>query len=760
MIRSCSKFVAILLSFGPSMMMRIPALIACMLKPRIPLSPPPPQTRVRIGTHIVDLSAREVIDPAGTHTRITAKAQGVITELAVNPGQVLSRDELLDRVWTGAFPTGDVLTQAVTSLRRVFGDDAEAPRYIETISKSGYRLIAPVQWLPPEARLPPGVAAPERVDADTAPLTLATRTPARRRSGLWIAAMALALVTAALAWRSQDRGTLSAGGHPVARTRPVVIVAGTGDEWGARLSPDGATVVFVSSKVRGTTASLYVQSAMVATPTALTHPQQGERDLVPTWAPDGRSIVFQRHSDQAACKLMLVPATGGMPRQLGLCPSDGVFLYDWSPDGRYLVMGARPHPLIDAFSIQRFELATGVWSALDYETRAGNLDLEPRYSPDGKWLAFRRNISAADIWRMPSAGGKPERLTRIANDIRGFDWSPDSSRMVFSSIGENGLELFELDIASGAVTSLGIENASFPDFPLRGGRLVYEINRGQLGLAELVVADANAAATRVFSSSGNELNAEIAPDASAVAFYSDRSGKLGAWVAALPGDSVDAAQRVDDLMPIARFNPVWSADASRFLVIGFGEQGSGLYEVDRQSLRAVLLDTPFGSPRCADYLDDGRLIVASISGETQTLWVTERQGNVLKPQRRLDDVVYARVQPGTERIYFIRSGQAGLWLTDPALQSTTRVLDSWPSIGGYKMWTFLDQQLMLIDRDARLEPYRLMSWPLQQVGGAPTLNRELGDIDILSVGAFSPGTLVVTEAYGNGRDIGMLADTP
>jgi Tol biopolymer transport system component/DNA-binding winged helix-turn-helix (wHTH) protein len=743
------------------MMMRINALIACMLKPRIPQSPPPPQTRVRIGTHIVDLSAREVIDSAGTVTRITAKAQGVITELAVNPGQVLSRDELLDRVWTGAFPTGDVLTQAVTSLRKAFGDDAEAPRFIETISKSGYRLIAPVQWLPQEARvklesftadpapLPPAAAA-----IDTRPKDL------WRRRSLWMGACMLALIGVLLAWRIQERIALAEAGHVRARPAPIVIVAGTGDEWGARLSPDGATVVFVSSKVRGTTARLFVQSAMVAAPTALTHPEEGERDLVPTWAPDGRSIAFQRHSDQAACKLMLVAATGGQPRQLGLCPSDGIFLYDWSPDGRYLVMGARPHPQMDAFSIHRVELSSGVWSALDYETRAGNVDLEPRYSPDGQWLAFRRNLSASDLWRMPSTGGKPQRLTRIASDIRGFDWSPDGRRIVFSGINEDRLELFQLDIASGVVESLGIEDASFPDFALRGERLVYEINRGQLGLVQIGVADAMAPPTRVFSSSGNELNAELSPDGAAVAFYSDRSGKLSTWVAPLQPDGDGTALQVNGFVPITRFNPMWSPDASRFLVIGFGDSGPGLYEVELQSLRAVLIETPFGSPRCVDYLGDGRLIVGSITGETQSLWVTERHGNALRPLHKLEGVTYARVQPGSERILYVRTGQAGLWATDPSLQSSTRVLDSWPSLTGYKMWSFVDQQLLMIDRGARLEPYRLMAWPLKQVSGEPVISRDLGDIDILSVGAFSPGTLVVTEAYGNGRDIGMLTDLP
>lgn len=742
------------------MMMPNTALMAYMLKPRLPPSPPPPQTRVRIGTHIVDLSAREVIDSAGTHTRITAKALGVISELAVNPGQVLSRDELLDRVWTGAFPTGDVLTQAVTSLRKVFGDDAEAPRYIETISKSGYRLIAPVQWLPPEVRMPHRVDALEHVAPLLAPAIAPNKSLSWRQQVLWMGGLLIVLLAAFWLWRGQGRASWAETGRTSLRPTPVVIAAGTGDEWGPRLSPDGSTVVFVSSKVRGTRARLFVQSAMVATPTALTDPQESERDLMPTWAPDGRSIAFQRHSEQAACKLMMVPATGGMPRQLGLCPADGVFLYDWSPDGRYLVMRARIDSMNAERSFQRLELSSGIWSSLDYETRVGNVDLEPRYSPDGKWLTFRRNVSAADLWRMPSEGGKPERLTWVATDIRGYDWSPDGRRIVFSSIGHDSLELFELDMESGVVEPLGIEDASFPDFPLRGDRMVYEINHGQLGLAPLDVADARLGATRIFSSSGNEQNAQVSPDHTAIAFYSDRSGKLGVWVASLANNDEQIAQRVNELMPTARFNPAWSPDSSKFLVIGFGTAGSGIYEVDRLSLRAVHLETPFGSPRGADYLSDGRLIITGIDGETQSLWVTERQGAVLKPLQRLDDVAYARVQPGTERILYNRSGQTGLWATDPSLQSSQQVLESWPTLVGYKMWTFLDQQLMLIDRPDRLGPNLLMTWPLQKISGEPAVSRELGDIDILSIGALAPGTLVVTEAYGNGRDIGMLTEIP
>ncbi len=735
-----------------------------MLKPRFPQSPSPPQSRVRIGEHVVDLSAREVTEAAtGQRTRITSKAQAVITELAVNPGQVLSRDDLMDRVWTGAFPTGDVLTQAITALRKAFGDDAEAPRYIETISKSGYRLIAPVQWLPNETRsnlsLAPALDGAASVALDAA--VGAGQMHSRPATGkFWLVGLALTVALLALGfqWRSQaPSATVSVASAGSADT-PTVIVASLGDDWGARLSPDGAMIVFVSSQVRQADARLFLQSAMVATPTPLTHPGIGERDLLPTWSPDGRHIAFQRHSDQAACKMMLVPASGGAPKQLGLCPANIVLLYDWSPDGKHLVMGGTHDPNTDAFPIHKFDLASGLWSPLDYSTRVGYLDLEPRYSPDGRWLAFRRNLSAADLWRMPSGGGEPERLTHTASDIRGYDWAPDSRHIVYSSHDERGLSLFSMDTHTGSITPLGIE-ATFPDFPLRGEGLVFEIQHSQLSLTKLNLAGTPVTPERILGSSGNELNAEISPDKNSVAFTSDRSGTTRVWLAPV-GNEIGAAQQVEGFMPVTRFNPVWSPDSQQFLVIGFGATGAGLYEVDRDSLRVTHLKASFGAPRFADYLDDGELLVGSIVNEQQSMWVVERNGNNLKPLRQMEDVTFARVEQSSDRIFFVRIGQAGLWVTDRSLKSPKSVFASTPKINEYKMWTFSDQRLVIAGFNSRLKQYGLMGWPVEHIVGDPEHWRELTEFEAVSIGSFLPGQLVLSEAHGNGRDVGLLRYPP
>ena len=155
-----------------------------------PNIPEPPAQRLQVGDFIADLTARELRRiGSGVVVKMTVKTQGVLVALALQPGQVVTREELMDRVWPNTFPTGDVLTQAVTALRRAVGDNADAPRYVETIAKSGYRLLAPAQWLDEPAH---EVATPPGADA------LPPGPPAHRRrllpAGLAVAAILLAFM--------------------------------------------------------------------------------------------------------------------------------------------------------------------------------------------------------------------------------------------------------------------------------------------------------------------------------------------------------------------------------------------------------------------------------------------------------------------------------------------------------------------------------------------------------------------------------------
>jgi WD40 repeat protein/DNA-binding winged helix-turn-helix (wHTH) protein len=76
--------------------------------------------------------------------QLELKAMDVLLCLAARAGEVVSKHELLDAVWQTEFVSDNTLQRRITDLREAFGDDAHHPRYIETIRKRGYRLIANV----------------------------------------------------------------------------------------------------------------------------------------------------------------------------------------------------------------------------------------------------------------------------------------------------------------------------------------------------------------------------------------------------------------------------------------------------------------------------------------------------------------------------------------------------------------------------------------------------------------------------------------
>lgn len=104
---------------------------------------PPARGRLQVGDWAVEPALNQ-LSAAGRTVKLEPKAMAVLVYLADRPEQVVSREALLSAVWPGVVVGDDSLTQVVIKLRKVLGDAPEKQAYIQTISKGGYRLIAPV----------------------------------------------------------------------------------------------------------------------------------------------------------------------------------------------------------------------------------------------------------------------------------------------------------------------------------------------------------------------------------------------------------------------------------------------------------------------------------------------------------------------------------------------------------------------------------------------------------------------------------------
>jgi len=119
-----------------------------------------------------------------TVIRLEPKVMHLLVVLASRPGEVFSRMALEDEVWAGTVVSYDALTKAIGKLREAFGDTGKPALIIQTVSKKGYRLVAPVSFTPPQ---------PEQAEA-----TVGTSPPHRYRYALTLAMLVGVAVIAAI----------------------------------------------------------------------------------------------------------------------------------------------------------------------------------------------------------------------------------------------------------------------------------------------------------------------------------------------------------------------------------------------------------------------------------------------------------------------------------------------------------------------------------------------------------------------------------
>jgi len=299
---------------------------------------------------------------------------------------------------------------------------------------------------------------------------------------------------------------------------PRQITFGTGNESEPSFSPDGKWIGFVSTRDGG--AQFYVMPVGGGEARKVTSISTGVS--APVWAPDSKSIVFAtdvypecgaddacnkkigerwsegplkahmadtllyRHwtdwKDGKRTHVLRVGIEGGASRDL--TPGDvdtpafslgGPAQYAFSPDGRELVVESK-RVKVEARSTNNdlWALATEAPEAAARNLTAANAAFEgsPEYSPDGRYIAYRMQKEPAyesDLFRLAiydrKAGTTRVLTESFRNWIDDFQWTPDSTAIVFQAQVEGVTPLFRLDVASGTITKV-LEHAWIDQFTL------------------------------------------------------------------------------------------------------------------------------------------------------------------------------------------------------------------------------------------------------------------------------------------------------
>jgi len=627
--------------------------------------PPDMTVPFRLGDWTVEPQLNRVSNGDRTE-QLEPRLTQVLLCLARRQGSVVPRVAILDEVWPDVVVGEENLTGAISELRAVLGDDAQSPRYIETIRKGGYRLLTPVELSSSEA---PPLFAPSR----------------RLRSRLMVAAGLLLVVVVALVgiMRERDQGDSSnVEARPLIRdSRP--LTSFTGSEIMPALSPDGTRVAFAWHGTAGSDDfDVFVKQENTETPLRLT--ESPGFDGWPQWSPDGLLISYY-HQDEQVAGIFEVPSIGGGRRLLvpGPGPSGA---HSWSPDGRTIAFA-------QSGRVHMLDREGGTVSRLTDALDRCCGDDQPMFSPSGESVAFVRTDGAQlqDLYLVSVLGGEERRLTTGLLRIRGFGWLPDGGGILVSSLRSGRYSLWQVDARNGTLkpVSTKADWVLSPTLALRADRLCFQVidlevnlwryGQNPLDDSGMWIGEKFVSSTRV------DIEGAYSPDGRSVAFVSGRSGSVELWKCAADGSQ---PVRLTGFQGAMVAGPVWSPDGN---MIAFTACPEGSCE--------AFVIAPSGGP--ARPLTDTaqNSAAAGWSADSRYLYVdSDRGGDWQLYKLPVDDPGEIRVitneggLAGMETldgssIVFARPDKPGLWRIDlEGEQRAVQILADSPQVGRPGLW--------------------------------------------------------------------------
>jgi Tol biopolymer transport system component/DNA-binding winged helix-turn-helix (wHTH) protein len=343
---------------------------------------------IRFGVFEIDLRAGE-LRRSGIKLKLGGQPFQVLTILLECPGEIVTREELQQRLWPETFVDFEHnLNTAINKIREVLGDSAENPRFVETVPRRGYRFVAPVNGIPSAAQT-------SIVESHAKPAPRGSRRFFRRRLHLALALLLAILSGGVIWWIGATRMPRITGSRRLTFTGQVI---GPRYPFGwtegfPSLATDGNRVYYSSlQQWRGRLGYVSISG--------------GDQEVMPLGfngfpielrhiSPDGSMLlVYGAPNLVSAAHLWVFPTTGGGPRRVpNVEGHDGA----WSADGRQFVFADGPELFVtDIDGNNRHKIATTPGNAYWL-----------RWSPDSARIRFTlvdQKNARSSLWECRSDG--------------------------------------------------------------------------------------------------------------------------------------------------------------------------------------------------------------------------------------------------------------------------------------------------------------------------------------------------------------------
>jgi Tol biopolymer transport system component/DNA-binding winged helix-turn-helix (wHTH) protein len=368
--------------------------------------------KVRFGPFELDIQLGE-LRKSGIRLKLQGQPIQILEMLLAKPGELVTREEIQQRLWPAdTFVDFDhSLNTAVKKLRQALGDEVDAPRYIDTLPKRGYRFIGEVEKEAPREENP--VSADTMVAPTVSAGTVKTNGLTRRK---WVLAGCVATLFIAgwLIYQGSRPPFLPriTGSHSVVANIHTTLPLPFN-----KLLTDGKSVYFqtiLGQTLLGAASSTFQVPVAGGAVSEIPAPNDPLNDI----SRDGSELLFMvRGSSMGHGNVLAKPLPAGPPR---LILKDGWYPI-WASDGRGIFF-VRNYKEIDRANadgsgVQRIAISNGI--------------SDPHLSPDGSRIRFSQWNDGA-LWEVGTDGSNLHPILAEQKRAFGGAWSPDGKVYFFS----------------------------------------------------------------------------------------------------------------------------------------------------------------------------------------------------------------------------------------------------------------------------------------------------------------------------------------
>jgi Tol biopolymer transport system component/DNA-binding winged helix-turn-helix (wHTH) protein len=546
----------------------------------------------------------------GTGVPLTGKVFDILAVFAENPGRLLEKDELIEKIWHSAFVEEGNLARNVSTLRKALGDTGKDHKYIATVQGRGYRFLADVVKKD-------GATASEAIEEkastgisknENPPDNIKTHSLIYQRP--WLISLAGVCLIGAIVVAFRFEGfKLRVKSMPSFDQIRQAKLTQDGNVYGGVISPDGQYLAYV--KISANRRALCVRQMATGSVLELQPPHPETSYWATAFAPDNSFLYYvQKEHDADYGNVFRIPLLGGQPHKLASYANGGLTV---SPDGRKL-----------AFT--RIDRQNGRSAIIVIDNDGGNeqtvgtADLDSMFysldwAPDGNSFVYsvKRDEANRKYWylaEIPATGGT-ERMIGNPSDseILMAKWLPDKSGLIVNAVDDatRHPQLYAVSYPDGARNRITGDLNNFNGFSMtadgksivvpqiNSNRQIYYLPNGNTDRSaqisngtekhfdsvtwvgnEYLVFDEDENSSfdnfniyrmrldgtdveQMTFGPGNNTQPAISPDGSTVAFVSSRSGKRQLWKMSMDGRNV--TQLTDIPNDVVR--PIFAPDGTK-----------------------------------------------------------------------------------------------------------------------------------------------------------------------------------------------------